>query len=157
MPYALIIGGTAPRTYVSRTLKVTFIQGDTYQHHHFERLACYQPNLRPRARFGVRICKMSATKAQSQKIFEKLKIKPANRVRMPHPVSVAYLTDGARYASTAAKTTRHGRPYPLAYTSALIVRQTTETLACTSPSFGPPTSTVSSAQRLRQHSNIDRG
>lgn len=72
-------------------------------------------------------------------------------------VSVACFTDGARYASTAAKTTRHGRPYPLAYTSALIVRQTTETLAYTSPSFGPPTLTVSSAKSLLQHSNIDRG
>jgi hypothetical protein len=37
----------------------------------------------PLLRFDLRVCNMSATKAQSQKIFEKLKTKPANRVRTP--------------------------------------------------------------------------
>jgi hypothetical protein len=57
-----------------------------------------------------------ASKSQSQKIFEKLRTKPANRVSMPH-VKIGYGSEVAdedansRYASIAGRRIQHGPPY----------------------------------------------
>lgn len=94
---------------------------------------------------------MSASKAQSQKIFEKLKLKPANKVRTtPPPVrSLAAIWPlfaneilAGRYASTAALRTRLGRRSRLVSTYALIVRPTIAILVSTSPLFDPQILTV---------------
>jgi hypothetical protein len=44
-----------------------------------------------RASLVLSVSMMSASKAQSQKVFEKLKLKPANKVRNPPPVYAAHL------------------------------------------------------------------
>lgn len=96
---------------------------------------------------------MSASKAQSQKIFEKLKLKPANKVRNQHPASVCpycglfgpLFTHGLfadSYALTVAPRTRLGRLFLSVSTSASIVRPITATLVSISPLFDPQTSTV---------------
>lgn len=82
---------------------------------------------------------MSATKAQSQKIFEKLKTKPANKVSiLPWPLVppraiVAYT--GKRYALTADRKIQRGPLFHLAYIFALTARQTTATSESTSRLF----------------------
>lgn len=85
-----------------------------------------------------------ATKQQSQKLFEKLKAKQANKVMQDTLTLDGLLanTMHARSALTAAPKTRHGRRCPLASTYVWIVPLTTETLVSISPLFDPPTSTV---------------
>lgn len=97
-----------------------------------------------------------ASKQQSQKIFEKLKTKQANKVRpnnfarlvllSRHERGFAY-ADAINYgrsASTAARRTRHGPRCPSVSTSASIALRTIVTSASTSPLSAPPTSIVSS-------------
>lgn len=94
---------------------------------------------------------MSASKAQSQKIFEKLKLKPANKVRNILPLvrglamfwplfANAFTT--ASYASTAALRTRPGLRFLLVSTCVWIARPTIATSVFTSPLFVPQISTV---------------
>ena len=93
-----------------------------------------------------------ATKTQSQNIFAKLKLKPANKVRSPNRegrVGQWLLTETFRYVSTAAQRTRHGARSPSASTCASIARRTTETWECTSPLCAPPTSTVRTSRYIR--------
>lgn len=93
---------------------------------------------------------MSASKAQSQKIFEKVKLKPANKVRTPHPVrrcEIGALNADVsisvyRYALIAALKTRPGLQFLSVFTCALIARHTTVTSVCTSPLSDQQTSTV---------------
>jgi hypothetical protein len=95
---------------------------------------------------------MSASKAQSQKIFEKLKLKPANKVRTNTPPLAAHSavfwslsTNGllaSSYALTVAPRTRLGRQSPSVSTCASIAQPITVTLVSTSPLFDPQTSTV---------------
>lgn len=102
---------------------------------------------------------MSASKAQSQKIFEKLKLKPANKVRTTHHLlpnghhpapdchSVFWplFADASlarRYASTANPRTRPGRPYLSVFTCALIAPPIIATSVSTSPLFAPRISIV---------------
>ena len=62
----------------------------------------------------------SATKAQSQKIFEKLKTKPANKVydyQVPELRRSRELS-GYRYALIAVRRTQHGHQYHWVYTFA---------------------------------------
>lgn len=96
---------------------------------------------------------MSATKAQSQKIFEKLKTKPANRVKAPRqPKKPLSLKSNPRthanssavysYALTAAPRIQHGRRCLSVSTYVWIVRLIIVTSVSISPSFAPQTSTV---------------
>lgn len=102
---------------------------------------------------------MSASKAQSQKIFEKLKLKPANKVRNQHPASVCpycglfwLLFANGLFASSCALTVapriRLGRLFPSVSTSASIARPITATLVFISPLFDPQTSTVCISSRV---------
>ena len=80
---------------------------------------------------------MSATKAQSQKIFEKLKTKPANKVRshLDYLACLPHADLSPRYVLTAAPKTQLGPPFLSGYTCAWIVQPTTETWVSTSPLF----------------------
>ncbi|EAW13863.1 ADP-ribosylation factor GTPase-activating protein [Aspergillus clavatus NRRL 1] len=80
---------------------------------------------------------MSASKAQSQKIFEKLKLKPANKARIAPPSPCGY-----SYASTAALKTQHGRRCPSVSIYALTAPLITATSVSTFPLFAPPTLTL---------------
>lgn len=94
---------------------------------------------------------MSASKAQSQKIFEKLKLKPANKVRHTLPLVrrlamfwplVANEFTTTSCASTAALRTRPGLRFLLVSTCVWIARPTIATSVFTSPLFVPRISTV---------------
>lgn len=95
---------------------------------------------------------MSATKAQSQKIFEKLKTKPANRVKAPRQPKKPFLFMSKSshanslivysYALTADLRIQHGHRYLLVFTYAWTVRLIIVTSVSISPSFAPQTSTV---------------
>lgn len=87
---------------------------------------------------------MSATKAQSQKIFEKLRSKPANKVHLGLPLTaIDNETDlRSRYASTADQRTQHGRRSRLASTSVSTVRLITVISVSISLSFVRRTLTV---------------
>lgn len=78
-------------------------------------------------------CTMSsATKAQSQKIFEKLKTKPANKVYL-HQVTELhheYELSDYRYASTAVRRTQRGLQYHSVYTCASTALPITVTWGC---------------------------
>lgn len=100
---------------------------------------------------------MSATKAQSQKIFEKLKLKPANKVRSatPRPPVCGlamfwplFADDSftARYASTVALRTRLGHRCLLVSTCVWIVPPTIAISVFTSPLSVPQISTVRTTQ-----------
>ena len=80
-------------------------------------------------------------KVQSQKIFEKLKTKPANRVSGLVYEKISWLWF-CRCASTALPRTRHGRLFPLAFISVLTALQTIVTLGSIFPSCDPPISIV---------------
>lgn len=67
-----------------------------------------------------------ATKAQSQKIFEKLKTKPANKV-CEAALNILATIDKVRYVLIAGPKTQHGLRYHSAYTFALIAPRITET------------------------------
>jgi hypothetical protein len=92
-----------------------------------------------------------ATKQQSQKIFEKLKTKQANKVRQAREHITFCLESGAacltesvehRSASIAARIILPGRRSRLAFTCASTARPTIETSVSISPLSGPPTSIV---------------
>jgi hypothetical protein len=83
-----------------------------------------------------------ATKAESVKIFEKLKSKPANKVRSP-PTNGFPSADGTRSASTAAPKTQHGRRCRSASTCASTAPPSTAISVSTSRSCAPQTSIVS--------------
>lgn len=93
-----------------------------------------------------------ATKTQSQKIFEKLKSKPANKVQPINCPPLSSLESAGtsaddvnlvyRYALTAMQRTPHGHQYPSASISAWIAVRITETLECTSRLCAQPISTV---------------
>lgn len=82
---------------------------------------------------------MSASKTQSQKIFEKLKTKPANKVRSElEPLSLGSdctcltLEWEFRPVSTATLKAQHGRPFHLGYTFVSTAARTTVIWVCTS-------------------------
>lgn len=83
-----------------------------------------------------------ATKTESQKIFEKLKQKPANKVghvmSWPIPRGLTLF----RSASIAVQRTRHGLLYLSPSISALTAQPTTGILVSTSPLSAQRTSTV---------------
>ena len=83
-----------------------------------------------------------ATKAQSQKIFEKLKSKPANKVSCPSDLEVHQLTP-PRSALIAEQRIPLGLLYRSASTSVLIARPSTVTWEYTSLSSALPISIVS--------------
>jgi ADP-ribosylation factor GTPase-activating protein 2/3 len=91
-----------------------------------------------------------ATKQQSQKIFEKLKTKQANKVTS-HPcpwpnfqLLRRLMHCAGRYALTVVRTIQLGRPSLLVSIYASIVLRTTETSVCTFPLCVPRTSIVRS-------------
>lgn len=83
---------------------------------------------------------MAASKTESQKVFEKLKTKPANKVgSTPQMLSQA---DDYRLASIVVQRTQPGLPSHSASIFASIARQTTAILACTSLLSAPLILTV---------------
>lgn len=78
----------------------------------------------------------SATKAQSQKIFEKLKTKPANKVHRFEVLKLHYtfVLSVYRYALTAVRRTQRGLQYLLVYTCASTALRITGIWGCTSHS-----------------------
>lgn len=84
----------------------------------------------------LRTMSSSATKAQSQKIFEKLKTKPANKVHHCEVLKLHYtfVLSVYRYASTAVRRTQRGLQYHSVYTCALTALQITGTWGSTSHS-----------------------
>jgi ADP-ribosylation factor GTPase-activating protein 2/3 len=100
-----------------------------------------------------------ASKTQSQKIFEKLRTKPANRVRFHNatyttPRSLTRLLFS--YASTADRRIQLGHQFPLESIYASIAPQTTEIWACTFPLCDPQISTVRTRWRLDREIKTDR-
>lgn len=109
---------------------------------------------------------MSASKAQSQKIFEKLKLKPANKVRITLPLVrglamfwplFANEFPTASYASTAALRTRLGLRFLLVSTCVWIAQPTIATSVFTSPLFAPQISTVRIPRPLCAFTNCFTG
>lgn len=91
---------------------------------------------------SVPLFTMSATKTQSQKIFEKLKSKPANKASTPpNPLSFPLATyiDWCRYVLTVAPTIPPGPPFHLVSICVWTARLTTETLVFIFPLFAQPT------------------
>ena len=76
-----------------------------------------------------------ATKAQSQKIFEKLKTKPANKVSAAAYTNIISSIHSlfSRCVSIVAPRIPHGPPFLSAYTSVLTAHLTTVTLVFTYP------------------------
>lgn len=78
----------------------------------------------------------SATKAQSQKIFEKLKTKPANKVHLHQVLELEeeYELTSYRYASTAVQRIQRGPQYHSVYTCASTAPLITVIWGCIFPS-----------------------
>ena len=152
------------------------------------RIQSLPPKLHSRHKYSVfqrrpsSVAKMSglASKQQSLKIFEKLKTKPANKVRaaicnallaytrklittatnmelLYSPASLADFARPHRSVSIADRRTQHGHPYLWASTSALTAPRTIETSVSTSPLFDLPTSTVSISCEPHTSGAADRG
>ena len=83
---------------------------------------------------GHSLRKMSATKTQSQKIFEKLKTKPANKVGSRCPCASIVNLTGPRYALTVDRRIQHGPLCLLASIYVLTAPRIIVTSASTSPS-----------------------
>lgn len=91
-----------------------------------------------------------ATKSQSQKIFEKLKTKPANKVRIAHAISITLLKESAiwrriltwlRSALTAVRKTLPGPRSRSESTYVSTARPTIAISVSTSPLCAQQTST----------------